>query len=110
MGFLDFLKTAGAGADINEAVAAYRAQDGAWLVDVREADEYGAGHIPGSVNLPLSTLAEAALPFPDRDARLYVYCLTGARSGRAVRLLRSLGYTDVRNIGGVNAYRGPLEY
>ena len=109
MGVFDFLKMPGAGTDINEAVKSVQRKDNAWLIDVREPDEYSAGHIPGSINLPVSTLGTETLPFDDKDAPLYVYCLSGARSGRAVRFLHSLGYTDVRNIGGINAYRGALE-
>ena len=110
MGLFDFLKTPGSGADINEAVKEFQEKDGAWLIDVREADEYHSGHITGSINLPVSSLGTAALPFEDKDTPLYVYCLTGARSGRAVRWLQSIGYTDVRNIGGINAWRGPIEH
>lgn len=109
MGLFDFLKMPGAGTDINEAVKEFLEKDGACLVDVREPDEYGAGHIPGSINLPVSALGTGSLPFDDKEAPLYVYCLTGARSGRAVRFLQSMGYTDVRNIGGINAWRGPIE-
>ena len=109
MGIFDFLKMPRAGADINEAVRSLRGKSGAWLIDVREADEYSAGHIPGSINLPVSTIGTAELPFTDKEAELYVYCLMGTRSARAVRALRSRGYTNVRNIGGINAWRGPIE-
>lgn len=42
------------------------------------------------------------------DAPVYVYCLAGSRSVRAARLLRSMGYTAVHDLGGVNAYKGTL--
>ena len=109
MGVFDFLKIPGASVDVNEAVKSLQGKCNAWLIDVREADEYSAGHIPGSINLPVSTIETADLPFVDKDASLYVYCLSGARSRRAVRALQSLGYTNVLNIGGINAWRGPIE-
>lgn len=45
----------------------------------------------------------------DKTAPLFVYCHSGARSGQAVRLLQRMGYTNVRNIGGIMAYSGPVE-
>ena len=48
--------------NINKGLEAYRRTENALLVDVREAEEYAAGHIPGAVNVPLSTIAEADLP------------------------------------------------
>ena len=43
------------------------------------------------------------------DASVYMYCLAGTRPGRAVRFLQSVGYTNLQNIGGINAYKGPVE-
>ena len=79
---------------------------GGVLLDVREEDEFRSGHIPGAVNTPLSRIAEASFP---RDAALYVYCLRGARSRRAVAVLRKMGYGGARSIGGIASYKGPLE-
>ena len=94
--------------DINEGVAEYQKNPSAFLVDVREADEYAAGHIPGAINLPLSTLAAADLPFTE-NAQVFVYCLAGTRAGRAVHALQGAGYKNVKNIGGINSYKGPKE-
>ena len=94
--------------DINVGIEKYQKTPGAVLVDVREADEYIAGHIPGAINLPLSALQTVDIPFP-KDSPVYVYCLAGTRAGRAVRFLQSTGYTNVKNIGGINAYKGPIE-
>ena len=92
--------------DINNVVA-NRSGDSV-LIDVREADEYKSGHIPGAVNFPLSTLNQAELPW-DKDTELLVYCLAGTRSRKAVSFLQSQGYTNVRNIGGIHSYRGSVE-
>ena len=91
---------------INEAVEACRQDPDAVLLDVREEDEFRAGHIPGAVNLPLSRIRSIDLPL---DTPLYVYCLRGTRSLQAVGVLKDMDYDDVRSIGGITAYRGPLE-
>ena len=66
--------------NINDAVEEYRNTPGAVLLDVREADEFRSGHIPGAVNVPLSAIEQATLP---KDKPLYVYCLRGTRSKQA---------------------------
>lgn len=105
MGLFDFLKSP----DINEGVRTFAATQGAVLLDVREPDEYRGGHIPGSVNLPLSMIAEAPKHIPDKAAPLFVYCLSGGRSSSAVGALGRMGYTSLCNIGGIRDYRGALE-
>ena len=92
--------------DINAGVAEWRSTPGAVLLDVREADEYASGHIPGAVNLPLSRIGQASL---DKSARIFAYCLRGTRSRKAAGELARLGYTKVRSIGGIVRYRGELE-
>jgi rhodanese-related sulfurtransferase len=62
------------------------------LVDVREADEYAAGHIPGSQSMPLSTLDPDALP---RDKRVVFSCNSGRRTLRALDAVQAAGRTDV---------------
>ena len=94
--------------DINAEVEEYHKTSGSVLIDVREADEFAAGHIPGAINLPWSALQAADIPFP-KDAPVFVYCLAGTRAGRAVRFLQNSGYTNVKNIGGINAYKGLIE-
>lgn len=105
MGFFDFLKTP----DINAGLERFRAAAGAMLLDVREADEYADGHIPGSVNLPLSSLATAEITVPDPETPLFIYCLSGARSAQAQARLKKMGYKNVENIGGIRGYRGEKE-
>ena len=102
MGFFDFLKAN----DINNEIANRR--DNSVLLDVREADEYKSGHIPGAENFPLSTLNQAELPW-DKSTELLVYCLAGTRSRRAVSFLQSQGFSNVKNIGGIKSYQGILE-
>ena len=91
--------------NINNGLEEYRAASGAILVDVREADEFASGHIPGAVNAPLSTISQTVLP---KDAPLFLYCLRGSRSKRAAKILKQMGYT-VKSIGGISGYKGEVE-
>lgn len=75
---------------------------GAVLVDVRNPDEYAAGHVGGAVSIPLESGDFAAGVEPlDRDATYVVYCASGRRAGIAVDRMAELGFTDVHNAGGL---------
>ena len=77
-------------------------QGGVVIVDVRRADEYAEGHIPGAILVPNETiLTEAASALPDRNAILLVYCRSGRRSAEAAEKLISLGYRHVYDFGGI---------
>lgn len=67
------------------------------LIDVREPDEYAAGHVPGAVNLPMSTIGEHLDQLP--DGAFDVICQVGGRSGRVVEALTARGY-DATNVDG----------
>lgn len=95
--------------DINAGVAEYQKTPNAKLIDVREADEYAAGHIPASINIPLSKIESAQGEITDLDTPLFVYCRSGNRSGQAVAWLKQAGYSKVKNIGGIANYRGKTE-
>lgn len=94
--------------DINEGVRRFSDTPGACLLDVRTRQEYAAGHIPGSQNLPLNRLEDAQDDYP-LDAPLFVYCHSGARSRQAVCILREMGYNEVYDIGGIDRYSGKQE-
>ena len=71
------------------------------VVDVRESDEYRAGHLPGAVQLSRGFLEmQAAKKLPDQDARIIAYCAGGVRSLFAANSLRVLGYTNVTSMKG----------
>lgn len=105
MGLFDFLR----GPDINQGVSEYHNTAGAVLLDVRTPQEFREGHIPGSRNVPLQTIQAAADIVPDKSAPVFVYCLSGARSRQAAGALAQMGYTNVKNIGGISAYTGKVE-
>ena len=60
--------------NIRKGLSEYSADPGAVLVDVREADEYAAGHIPGALSMPLSGITGCDLP---KDVPVYLYCQIG---------------------------------
>ncbi len=72
------------------------------LVDVRSEQEYAAAHIDGAILIPLDTIGdEQPVLLPDTGATIAVYCRTGVRSAQAASALAALGYTDVRDLGGI---------
>ena len=78
------------------------------LIDVREADEFAEGHLPGAINLPLSAFLERYEEL-DKDKPYYIICRSGARSAQACAFLEEEGY-DVTNVaGGTIAWMGDLE-
>lgn len=105
MGIFDMFRSA----DINSGVEEYLSVPGAMLLDVRTPSEYASGHIPGSKNLPLDSIDKAARLVENKNVPLYVYCQSGARSRQAGSALESMGY-NVKNIGGIAAWRGKVEY
>ena len=93
--------------DLSQAEAAIRDAD--LLIDVREADEYSAAHIPGAINIPrgllefkLSNDAQLA----ERTLKLVLYCKNSGRSALAADALREMGYRNVLSLaGGVEAWQ-----
>lgn len=81
---------------------------GGVLLDVRTREEYAEGYIKGSVNIPLQEIERVERIYP-KDTILFVHCRSGARSGRAVAYLQQIGFTNVKNIGGIIDYHGEIE-
>lgn len=77
------------------------------LVDVRTAGEYAGGHIPSAVNIPVSAIEQQPPDVP-KDRLVIVYCRSGARSSRAAGILKSLGYANVVDFGGIYRWEGDL--
>ena len=77
-------------------------EEGIILLDVRNQDEFAKKHIPNSILIPVSLLANAAEKrLPDKNADIFVYCASGSRSGMAVSMLLKMGYTKIYNMGGI---------
>lgn len=74
-------------------------EQGAFIIDSREEDEYAAGHIKGAVNIPLSQFRDRLDEIPT-DVPVYVHCLSSQRSYYMVKELVLRGYTNVYNISG----------
>ena len=85
-----------------EAKAVMDGEPSCIILDVREQEEYDQGHIPGAVLMPHTRTRELAPELvPDRDATVLVYCRSGRRSKLAAQTLADMGYTDVREFGGI---------
>jgi rhodanese-related sulfurtransferase len=79
------------------------------LIDVREADEFAAGHLPGAVLVPRGLLEFKLSGTPalsGRDLKVVLYCKTSGRAALSAQSLAQMGYTHVRSIaGGVDAWQ-----
>ncbi len=102
MSFFDFFHKA----DIAAGVKEYRQTKGAMLVDVRTAEEYRGGHIPSAHNFPVENIKDIARLIPRKETPVYLYCQSGRRAVRARDKMKSLGYTNVQAIGGIEDYKG----
>ena len=72
------------------------------IIDVRTLEEYESGHIKDSLNIEWQLIDSIENTVP-KDAKLYLYCRSGNRSGKATKVLISLGYTDVTNLGSIKS-------
>jgi len=86
--------------DIRQTMAS-----GATLLDVRNVDEYSRAALPNAKNIPLSILPVLAAERLEKHAPLLVYCHAGGRAIMAEKILTSLGFTNVTNIGGIQHYQ-----
>lgn len=82
-------------------VAAAAVPDDAWLLDVREEDEWAAGHVPGATHIPLGELGARTGELPP-DAEIYVICRTGMRSARVTMALNGAGWRALNVAGGLH--------
>ena len=85
-----------------EAKEIMDSEEGYIILDVREQDEYDAGHIPGAILIPYTQIAEKAEEvLTDKDQLILVYCRSGRRSKLAAEALVKLGYTNIKEFGGI---------
>ena len=77
-------------------------EEGYVILDVREQDEYDAGHISGAILIPYTQIeVKANEMLPDKDQLILVYCRSGRRSKIAAEALAELGYTNIKEFGGI---------
>ena len=87
--------------DMDGYLAVVRDPDGALLVDVRDANEFKAGHVPGTVNVPRARLERQIwkpFGYPDRvdmSRKIYTQCESGTRATLAAKQLKDIGFTNV---------------
>ena len=80
------------------------------ILDVRRADEFAQGHIPGAVNVANEDIgAVRPAELPEITKQIYVYCRSGRRSANASAKLAALGYTNIINCGGILDWTGELD-
>jgi rhodanese-related sulfurtransferase len=81
-------------------VPAAEVPDEAWLLDVREDDEWAAGHVPGATHIPLGQLGARTAELP-ADRQIFVICRSGMRSARAAHALNGAGWQALNVSGGM---------
>jgi rhodanese-related sulfurtransferase len=89
--------------EIEVAALAERVAAGALVIDVREPDEYRAGHVPGAQLMPLATVADQLSSF-NPAGPTYVICRSGGRSMHACEIAADEGYDVVNVTGGTGAW------
>jgi len=85
--------------EISVAEAAEKRDQGAFILDVREPDEWRQVHIPGATLIPLRELAERSGEIP-QDQEIVVVCRSGNRSAKGRDILREVGFTQVTSMAG----------
>ena len=81
------------------------------ILDVRTQEEYDQGHIPGAIVIPHEEIEEKAQQaLPDKNQLILVYCRSGRRSKIAAEALLRLGYTNIKEFGGILDWPYEVEY
>ncbi len=90
---------------IDVATALAEQAAGALLLDVREQDEWDAGHAPGAIHVPMSELQQRFTELPERDSTLII-CRSGQRSDAVAHALARIGRPGCANVsGGMQAWK-----
>ena len=94
----------------DEAIRLMETEENYVILDVRREDEFAEGHIPGAICIPNEVIAEEAEGIlKDKNQLILVYCRSGNRSKQASRKLADMGYSRIREFGGVIDWKGEIE-
>ena len=94
---------------MDEAVTMMAQETGYIILDVRRADEFATGHIPGAINVANESIGTDEVPeLPDKNQLIMVYCRSGRRSKEASEKLVKLGYTNIVEFGGILDWKGEI--
>ena len=81
------------------------------ILDVRRADEFAGGHIPGAINIANEDIIDTEPEeLPDKNQTIYVYCRSGNRSKQAAAKLAAMGYSNIIECGGIIDWTGEIEF
>ena len=95
---------------MSEAVKMMETEKNYIILDVRRADEFAEGHIPGAINVANEVIGTEEIPeLPDKSQLILVYCRSGRRSKEASKKLVKLGYTNIVEFGGILDWKGEIE-
>jgi rhodanese-related sulfurtransferase len=100
VGFLVFKRLG----EVSSAKARELVKQGAALVDVRSPGEFSTGHLPGAKNIPMQELGAQLKSLVSKDHPIVLYCASGTRSAMARGVLKSQGFTQVYNLGGMGRW------
>ena len=80
------------------------------IIDVRTEPEWVSGHLKNAVHIPLVDIGDKIKSHePNLDKEIMLYCRSGNRSGKAKTILEDMGYTNVKNIGGISSASNALQ-
>lgn len=95
---------------MEEAKEIFKAGGDYIILDVRRADEFAVGHIPGAINIANEDIVSTEPDgLPDKDQTIYIYCRSGNRSRQAAAKLAAMGYTNIIEFGGILDWTGDIE-
>ena len=95
---------------MEEAVTMMAQESDYIILDVRRADEFASGHIPGAINVANESIGNGEIPeLPEKNKLILVYCRSGNRSKQAAQKLVDLGYTNIVEFGGIMDWTGEIE-
>lgn len=95
---------------LDEAKQLMKDEEGYIILDVRTKEEFAEGHIPGAICVPNETISdEMPEELPEKDQLILVYCRSGNRSKQASKKLAELGYTNIKEFGGIIDWDGEIE-